>query len=155
MQSRRHFLKAAAALAVSATALMVVRNSHAVESESPQIMIYRSPSCGCCEKWADHLRDNGFRVHLESRDDMQQVKAKQGIPHDLQSCHTALVDGYVIEGHVPAADIHKLLESKPEAKGLAVPGMPVGSPGMEMGARKDPYQVILFTEEQRSVFANH
>ena len=85
----------------------------------------------------------------------QQIKTKLGIPDDLHSCHTALVDGYVIEGHVPAEDIRKLLKTRPNAKGLAVPGMPIGSPGMEMGAQKDPYKVILFGVKKRSVFAIH
>ena len=155
MQSRRHFLKSAGALAALITALMSVSNARAARSQTPQVIVYRLPSCGCCEKWVDHLRESGFSVNIESREDLQQIKTQLGIPDDLQSCHTALVDGYVIEGHVPAEDIHKLLETRPNAKGLAVPGMPVGSPGMEMGTHKDPYQVILFGAEKRSVFAIH
>ena len=155
MQSRRHFLKSAGALAASISALMYISNARAAGSEMPQVIVYRLPSCGCCEKWVDHLRDSGFSVSIESREDLQEIKTKLGIPDDLQSCHTALVDGYVIEGHVPAVDIRKLLKTRPEAKGLAVPGMPIGSPGMEMGAHKDPYKVILFGAEKRSVFAIH
>ena len=148
-------MKNAGALATSAIALLPLINGYSAKASVTQVMIYRSPTCGCCEKWADHLSANGFNVSLESREDLTQIKNKLGIPPDLQSCHTAIVNGYVIEGHVPAEDIKSLLEFRPEAKGLAVPGMPVGSPGMEMGTRTENYEVILFGPENRSVFANH
>ena len=108
-------------------------------------------------KWVDHLKANGFDVTVKEEIDMAAAKKKLGVPEDLQSCHTGTVGGYIIEGHVPADDIKKLLAEKPKAKGLAVPGMPVGSPGMEMDERKnDPYDVILFTPEgQKNTFAKH
>ncbi len=109
-----------------------------------KVMVYKAPTCGCCNEWVTHLRSMGFEVETEDTDDVQRVKAEHGVPFQLQSCHTALVDGYVIEGHVPGDVIARLLEERPDVRGLAVPGMPVGSPGMEMGDRKDPYDVIAF-----------
>lgn len=107
-------------------------------------VVYRSPTCGCCSKWVKHLRDHQFSVEDIVRDDMAAVKEQFGIPRQLASCHTAVIDGYVVEGHVPADDIMKMLETKPDISGIAVPGMPVGTPGMEMGERRDAYQVISF-----------
>lgn len=92
---------------------------------------------------------------MQSLDDLSPVKTRLGVPQELQSCHTAEIDGYVIEGHVPAADIERLLEERPDATGIAVPGMPVGSPGMEYGERKDPYDVILFGGDEQKVYASH
>jgi hypothetical protein len=155
MQSRRYFFKWAgggAAVLVLAGATSLVR---AEAAQKPKIMVYKSPTCGCCTGWAAHLRENGFDVSVENRDDLPSIKARQGVPEDLQSCHTAVVDGYTIEGHVPAGDIKKLLAQKPDAQGLAAPGMPMGSPGMEMGGRKDSYRVILFNKTGRAIFARH
>ena len=118
-----------------------------VAAELPAVTVYKSPTCGCCTKWVDHLQQNGFEVQVQDRADMQAVKEELGIPQRLSSCHTAAVDGYVVEGHVPADDIRRLLHERPQAAGLAVPGMPVGSPGMEQGTRRDPYDVLLFTED--------
>ena len=100
---------------------------------------------------------NGFAVQIRDTDDLTSIKAAQGVPSDLQSCHTAIVDGYIVEGHVPAADIKRLLSERPQIKGLAVPGMPVGSPGMELqGAAADPYDVIAFEQNGKtSVFASY
>lgn len=108
------------------------------------ITVYRSPTCGCCGKWMEHMRQNGFQVNEIQVDDMDAIKRQHGVPDNLKSCHTALSGGYVIEGHVPAADVKALLKKKPKAVGLSAPGMPAGSPGMEMGAKKDPYAVVLF-----------
>ena len=113
----------------------------------PLIEVHKSPSCGCCGKWITHLEANGFDVTAENSLNMQEVKREAGVPDQHASCHTAHVGDYFIEGHVPAADIRRLLEEKPKAKGLTVPGMPVGSPGMEMGDRQDPYQVLLVKED--------
>jgi hypothetical protein len=124
-------------------------------AHSQEITVYKTPSCGCCTKWVDHLAENGFEVTVQSLDDLSPVKSRLGVPRELQSCHTAEIDGYVIEGHVPAADIERLLEERPDATGIAVPGMPVGSPGMEYGARKDPYDVILFGGDEQKVYASH
>lgn len=109
----------------------------------PTIDVYKSPTCGCCVKWIDHLEANGFTVRSHDTGDLAQHKQRLGIPAGYQSCHTAEVGGYVIEGHVPAGDIKRLLKEKPQARGLTVPGMPVGSPGMEQGSHKDAYEVIL------------
>src|SRR5688500_16307127 len=101
------------------------------------MQVYRSPTCGCCGKWVDHVKAAGFSPAVHEIEDISPVKAKGGVPGNLQSCHTALIGGYVIEGHVPADVIRQLLTDKPNITGLAVPGMPIGSPGMEQGARVD------------------
>jgi hypothetical protein len=119
--------------------------SHAEQGVS-QITVYKSPTCRCCNKWIKHLEKNGFSVEAHNREDMSAIKHKMGIQPKYQSCHTAVVDGYYIEGHVPASDIKQLLAEKPKAAGLTVPGMPKGSPGMEVGA-KDPYSVLLVDKE--------
>ncbi len=119
-----------------------------VNKEKPtEIVVYRSPTCGCCGKWLKHLEENQFKIKDVVSDNMQAIKDKYGTPRNLASCHTAIVDGYVIEGHVPARDIKRLLKIKPQVSGLSVPGMPSGTPGMEMGGRKDAYQVISFDKE--------
>jgi hypothetical protein len=118
------------------------------------MQVYRSPTCGCCGKWVDHVKAAGFSAAVHEIEDVSPVKAKGGVPGNLQSCHTALIGGYVIEGHVPADVIQQLLTDKPNITGLAVPGMPIGSPGMEQGARVDAYEVIAFTKDgKRSVYA--
>ena len=111
--------------------------------EIPVIDVYKNPTCGCCNKWIEHLKANGFGVRSYDTDNVAQHKARLGVPPGYGSCHTAEVDGYVIEGHVPAREIKSLLKEKPRARGLVVPGMPVGSPGMEADGRKDPYKVFL------------
>ncbi len=113
-----------------------------------KVEVYRSPSCGCCSKWIKHLEENGFVVDDFVTEDMDGIKSKYGVTSDVASCHTALVGGYVVEGHVPAIDIRKLLKIKPVATGISVPGMPAGTPGMEVG-RVDPYNVVLFSEKQK------
>lgn len=120
-----------------------------------EIDVYKSPSCGCCGAWVDHVRKAGFKVRVTETDELEPVKAKAGVPGDLQSCHTSFVEGYVVEGHVPVREIQQLLKERPAATGLAVPGMPSGSPGMEQGGRKDPYQVVLFSPSHRAVFAQY
>jgi hypothetical protein len=110
---------------------------------APKVVVYKDPDCGCCGAWVDHMKANGFSVTVHDVRDMTPHKRKLGVPERLGSCHTAVVDGYTIEGHVPAADVKRLLKERPKAKGLAVPGMPQGSPGMETG-KLDPYDVLLF-----------
>ena len=105
--------------------------------------VYKSPTCGCCGKWVEHLRANDFAVRVNEIADVDAFRARAGVPAALAACHTALVDGYVVEGHVPAADIRKLLAERPEALGLAVPGMPMGSPGMD-SPHAGAYDVLLF-----------
>lgn len=121
------------------------------------VVVFKSRSCGCCNDWVRHLRSNGFREEPRDVNDIPGQRAKLGVPQDLGSCHTATVGGYAIEGHVPAADIRRLLKAKarPRARGLAVPGMPLGSPGME-GPRKDPYETLLFQPDGgHVVFERH
>jgi len=120
------------------------------------VLVYKSPSCHCCAKWINHLRHAGFTVETRDEPAMAALKTRLGIPPGLASCHTAQVGGYVIEGHVPAGDILRLLAERPRARGLAVPGMPIGSPGMEQDGRVDPYEVLLFSGDAApAVFARH
>ena len=111
-------------------------------SAEQEMTVYKSPTCGCCGKWITHMEENGFKVKAVDVIEMNVVKEKYGIKRNLASCHTAIIDGYFIEGHVPASDVKRLLAEKIDSKGLTVPGMPVGSPGMEMGDRVDSYQVL-------------
>ena len=114
----------------------------------PAVEVWKDPSCGCCQDWITHMERSGFAVTVHESGNAA-VRAQLGLPTRLGSCHTALVGGYLLEGHVPAADVRKLLQQKPKALGLAVPGMPVGSPGMdgpEYQGRKDPYDVLLVTK---------
>lgn len=121
----------------------------------PEITVYKSATCGCCGKWIDIMRDSGFKVTAHDRQDMNQIKDEHGVAYELRSCHTAVVDGYVLEGHVPAGDIRRLLKERPAVNGLAVPGMPAGSPGME-GKYEDPYEVIAFTKgKKNTVFGKY
>ncbi len=114
---------------------------------SPKITVTKDPNCGCCNGWVEHLRSAGFAAETVDSSALNRVKAKLGVPRDLASCHTAEVDGYVIEGHVPASAIRRLLAERPHAKGLAVPDMPIGSPGMEVdGSPPEEYTVFLFGE---------
>jgi hypothetical protein len=126
----------------------------AAQPAAGTITVSKDPNCGCCNGWVDHLRKAGFPVTVAEPGDMNALKARLGIPPDLASCHTAEVGGYVIEGHVPADAIARLLREAPRGRGLAVPGMPVGSPGMEGGA-PETYEVVLFGDICRSVFARY
>jgi hypothetical protein len=129
-------------------------DEQAVKIKSIEIDVYRSPTCGCCGRWIKHLKENQFIVKDYVTNDVQLIKDKYGVTEDMASCHTALVNGYVVEGHVPAADILKLLKDKPDVIGISVPGMPLGTPGMEMGGRKDSYQVVSFDKEQKYQVVN-
>lgn len=119
-----------------------------------KVVVNKDPNCGCCQKWAEHLMAAGFTVEVIARTDMTAVKAKLGVPDDLASCHTATVAGYVIEGHVPASAILRLLEQKPVAIGLSAPGMPAGLPGME-GGTPEEFEVVLFSKDSRSRFGRY
>lgn len=124
-------------------------------ADGPEVTVYKSATCGCCGKWIEHMQDAGFKVTAHNRQDMNQIKEEHGVAYELRSCHTAVVDGYVLEGHVPAGDIRRLLKERPAVDGLAVPGMPSGSPGME-GKYEDPYEVIAFTKGKKdAVFEKH
>ena len=127
-------------------ALSIFGGGQAIASDAPAVTVYKTPTCGCCGKWAAHLQANGFDVTTKDLNDLSPIKAEQKVPPRLASCHTAIVDGYVIEGHIPADIIHRLLKERPPVVGLAVPGMPAGSPGMEVGY-KQPYQVLSFDED--------
>lgn len=155
---KRHSLRwlafGGSALALLITALIALDTAPATAADT--VVVYKSPTCNCCLRWIGHLRQAGFRVEARNETAMNALKAKLGVPGDLASCHTATVNGYVIEGHVPAQDIRRLLTEKPAATGLAVPGMPVGSPGMEQGSRVDSYKVLLFDTAGPPVqFAQH
>lgn len=111
----------------------------------PEVVIYKSPTCGCCTNWADHMEENGFEIITNEVNDLSRVKQLYGVNPNLASCHTAIVDGYVVEGHVPADDVKRLLAERPkDVTGITVPGMPIGSPGMEQGDTKQPYDVLTF-----------
>ncbi len=150
--SRRSFISFAALGALTWFGGHFMRQAHAA---TPVLEVYKSPYCGCCGSWVVHMRNAGFKVNVTDLEDLDPIKAKFGVARDLQSCHTGIIENYVIEGHVPAGDVSRLLLERPAAIGLAVPGMPIGSPGMEQGGRKDPYQVILFSATERRVFARH
>lgn len=159
--SRRAFFRAAAQL--GAASVVGVRQLRGQSSPAgmdvgvalPLMTVYKDPNCGCCTEWVAHVRKAGFTVTVRDTADMDTVKASFGVPSALQSCHTARVGAYAIEGHVPADLIQKLLRDQPVALGLAVPGMPVGSPGMEQGAQKDAFNVLLFDKAGKTkVFAS-
>lgn len=146
-------LKSIAVLMLAGFSLNLQAEETAVPGE---MTVYRSPSCGCCENWLDHVKESGIKIKEVVTDDLQAIKTKLGLPDKLASCHTAVIDGYVIEGHVPAADIQRLLQTKPKILGISAPGMPMGSPGMEVGNKKDEYEVKSFDKEGHfEVFASH
>lgn len=124
------------------------------EAAAHKLVVYKSPTCGCCGAWVEHVQEAGFEVEVHDMMNVQPVKDQHGLPGHLGSCHTTLVDGYVVEGHVPADVIRRLLRERPAVAGIAVPGMPIGSPGMEVpGGRTDPYDVVAFTRDGKvSVF---
>ena len=124
-------------------------------AKGPVVTVYKDAACGCCKSWIAHLVKHGYRVDAKDTPDIAEVKRALGVPDAITACHTAVVNGYLIEGHVPAADIARLLKEKPKVAGLAVPGMPMGSPGME-GARTQHYQVLSFDKNGKTrIFASH
>jgi hypothetical protein len=128
----------------------------ATAAEAPQLSVYKSPTCGCCSLWVDHMRKAGFVAKVHDVDNMSPVKERVGVPYSMGSCHTAEVGGYFVEGHVPAEQVLRLLKEKPKAKGLTVPAMPVGSPGMEQGDIKQPYEVhLVHPDGTTSVYARY
>lgn len=149
-------MKRRAVLTSLAAAAAAVSLPVAAKVPLPQVQVFKNPSCGCCGAWVDHMKAAGFAVNVTEVDDTSVTRRKYGLLDRFGSCHTAVVAGYVLEGHVPAKDVKKLLAMKPVAIGRAVPGMPVGSPGMEMGSRKDPYQVLLVANDGRErVFSTY
>ena len=156
--TRRAWIARMATTALGGAALSTLLPRIAPAAPKPtSITVYKDPSCGCCTKWVNHLRANGFAPEVHDRSDMEALKDSLGVPAALRSCHTAVVGTYVIEGHVPASDVSRLLVSKPaKTVGVAVPGMPAGSPGMEMGGRVDRYDVIAFAPGGATrIFARH
>jgi hypothetical protein len=136
---------------LSLAAAFLASPAYHASANTPGILVHKDPNCSCCSGWVRHLKDAGFVVKAVETADLHPLKARLGVPADLAACHTAEADGYVLEGHVPAAAVRRLLEEKPSATGLAVPGMPAGSPGMEGGTPK-PYDVVLFAPGGRQVF---
>lgn len=155
----RSLVIAAAVLAVAGAGMAmatVPQARSAAPQKLPAVTVYKDPNCGCCSLWVRHMEQAGFPVTAVDTSEMPSIRRKHGVLQHLQSCHTAVVDGFVVEGHVPAEDVKRLLTSRPAVKGIAVPGMPIGSPGMEQGTTKHPYSVLTFDEEGRTtVFARH
>lgn len=145
MYDRRSLMTAAGALAAGllGAGLLGAALGRPARAAGTSIEVWKSPACGCCSQWVDHLRASGYEVVARDVDDLARIKRMAGVPDELQACHTAKVQGYTIEGHVPAGAIDRLLEERPEVRGLAVPGMPAGSPGMPSD-RPEPYQVFTF-----------
>jgi hypothetical protein len=160
LPSRRRILTALGAALGTAPALALLASRPAAALAAPAasgatLDVWKSPSCGCCGGWVEHMRAAGFAPRVHEAEDLEPVKRARGVPPALASCHTAVVDGYVVEGHVPAADVLRLLAERPRARGLAVPGMPMDAPGMD-GRTGEPYEVVLFGAEGGDrVFARH
>jgi hypothetical protein len=147
-----------ACLLLSSAAFVVLTNAaYAAAPKPARIMVHKNESCGCCKLWVQHLLDAGFEVRVQDVDNLGPIKERVGIPPTMGSCHTGEVEGYFVEGHVPAADIRRLLREKPKARGLTVPGMPAGSPGMEVPSGKvDRYEVLLIAKDgTSSVYSRH
>lgn len=143
------------AASAEAPAPEVVQTTAPLPADAPMVTVYKSPTCGCCQFWADHMTASGFAVETRDVDNLATVRDSLGMPADIGSCHTAVVDGYVVEGHVPAEQVRRLLAEKPEARGLSVPGMPLGSPGMEQGDMRQPYDVLLVGLNGEAVVYEH
>lgn len=149
MNRRDFFIGAAAVAAMSALPTVAAPSAS-------EVQVFKSPTCGCCGSWVEHMRAAGFTVKVTEIDDTTAARKRLGLPDRYGSCHTATVGGYVLEGHVPAAEVKRLLVAKPKAIGMAVPGMPPSAPGMDVPGRKDPYQVLLVDASgQSTVFANY
>ena len=144
-------IAAALALGLSTVALPVIAQSGGTAMDHA-MHVAKSPTCGCCEAWVDLARSAGFEVTTTDMDDVTAAKSQVGVPQDLWSCHTAVVDGYVIEGHVPFDAIAKLLRDRPAITGISVPGMPMGSPGMS-GAKTEPFTIYTVGEDKPSIYA--
>lgn len=136
--------------------LLISLSLFAGSAFAAEMTLYKSPTCGCCKAWAKHVKQAGFEVKVIEQANNNQLRKANGITPDLASCHTATIEGYIIEGHVPVADIQRLLQEKPAITGLAVPGMPASSPGMDVPNNTDPYQVIAFSKDgSKSVYSEY
>lgn len=153
MTSRRNWLKLTLGGLVAALPVRAALAAQA-SKDPDDVEIWKTPTCGCCHLWVEHMKAAGFKPTVHDVPDTTQYRAKAGVPQSLGSCHTAIVAGYALEGHVPADLVRKAIKEKAKIAGLAVPGMPMGSPGMEQGTRKDRYDIIAFTKDGKtSVYA--
>jgi hypothetical protein len=153
----RSFLIVGATL-IAATVALVAASDQAAPKTAASMVVYKSATCGCCGAWIEHLRARGVQVEARNVDDSQltAVAIQSGVPADLQTCHTAKIDGYVVEGHVPADDVLRMLKEKPAIVGIGVGGMPMGSPGMEQGGMTQHFNTMAFTKDgKETVFARH
>lgn len=161
MNSRRLFFRQALTIGIVSIAVISCARSNFTDlaqadpSELPVLEVFRSATCGCCHKWVEHAEAAGFAVTDTIVEDINVVKAEHSVPPELASCHTTIADGYVIEGHIPAEDVVRLLTEKPDVAGIAVSGMPIGSPGMEVGDEIEPYAVLSFGNGTTETFAEH
>ncbi len=137
------------------TSAAATPTAQAVSIDDATMTVYSSPTCGCCAKWVTHLEENGFTVEHIKTDQLGAKKQELGIPRSFSSCHTGVIGDYVVEGHVPAEQVKRLLAESPDVEGLSVPGMPIGSPGMEQGDTREPYDVVAFRDGQAGVFASY
>ncbi|MCR9220513.1 MAG: DUF411 domain-containing protein [Alphaproteobacteria bacterium] len=155
--NRRSFLSRLAALP-AALAAGPALSGRAAARDLPKLVVAKTPTCGCCGAWVERMQAAGFTVeaHDVTQEALNQIKAQLGVPQPLHSCHTGQIDSYFIEGHIPAEDIKRLIAERPDGVGIAAPGMPAGSPGMEMGAMRDSYQTLLLRPDGSvDVFARH
>lgn len=158
MRTSRFTLALSAAVVVVLGLGAAAQQQKAAASALPKVTVYKTSTCGCCRLWVDHMKANGFDVQAMdvSAADVRGVSKAAGLKDEDTSCHTAKIGAYTVEGHVPADDIKRMLKEKPAIAGLSAPGMPLGSPGMEQGSRKDPYDVIAYKKDGTStVFAKH
>lgn len=159
MINRRDFVIRATGLAVAAISVQKLMAESAYGAGSPRITVYKTSTCVCCAKWVDHLQESGFNptVHDKDEAELQRLKDELGVPQEVRSCHTAVVDRYLIEGHVPAEDIRRLVKERPRLAGLAVPGMPTGTPGMAApGAKTGDFEVVSFQADGKTqIFARY
>ena len=140
---------------VAIAVILTTPVTSAAASKASEITVYRDPSCSCCEGWMKHLTAQGFQPRNVLTSEIYTLKQQYGVPDDLASCHTAVINGYIIEGHVPAADIKRLLAEKPDVAGLTVPGMPIGTPGMESGDVREPFTVFSFDKQGSTKFKQY
>ena len=148
--TRRHAISL-----LAGTAVAMALPGALMAAPATKIVVHKTPWCGCCTNWSAHLREAGFAVTEVKHEDLTPIKQQYGVPAALEGCHTGVVDGYALEGHVPAEDIKRLLLERPNAKGLAVAGMPMGSPGMEMGPERDAFDVMLFSAVGSTIYASY
>ena len=143
-------------LLAAVLSILVMATAFASDATVKDIVVYKNPECGCCTKWVKYLQDNNYNVTIEDTRDVLAVKRRLGVPEKLAACHTAVIDGYVVEGHITHRDIRRLLLFRPDITGIAVPGMPIGTPGMERGDSKQSYDVISFDDHGNTeVFVAH